>query len=548
MRLLKSLPLLLAASLFSVPSLAGERRGEIETDYPDNGVRIGNGWSRLQDSKASGQCIEFRVEEDKDQTSTSYVLRIHEKDQLSRNLNVSVRARAQGIAGKGAVSGRASIIRDLALTSENLNLSVRARVDNGVQFAVPTEALGEIVLKERFAELARTDLPRFLRTCGDSYVASIYSGGTVDAVLSFTASTREEKETIERHVKANIGNVSASASMTSFLRTYRESQRLSITMVAFGGSGQPLGVDEATLLSAVQTLPAAVAVPGAAKKFRIGLGSYDQLSNWPRESLSGPRSDRLDTLVSQYLRFQSVYEDMAEILRQPSLYAFSGDVSVDSVRALQDSVQAFLRDLRQEIELCVARVECPSDDGGDVEKDRLAAEISRAGVELQRSADTSVASFDPTTRTPVVDSVPRFSLSSTDYEVRERLPALRRGIAELTEREAIEVRLVEIQQELTRTPKCIKDIVLPPYARLVDEQFQLLDRRDVIDRVLPFRAGGSAYETWIYGVADQRCSDDAVSPLCLSQQNRSALRERMLSRFAEPTRLIGRLRARPSCP
>lgn len=564
MRRLTRVALLLVASLAGVPSHAVERTGEIQTDYPDDGVRIGTGWSRLHDGKTSGQCIEFKLDEDHGQSTASYVLRVHEKDQLSRNLSVSVRARAKGIAGNGSVSGRASLVRDLTLTSENLNLSVRARVDNGAQFAIPRDDVGEIVLKERFADLARTDLERFLKVCGDSYVSSIYSGGTIDGVLSFSASTREEKESIERHVKANIGNVSASASMTSFLRSYREAQRLSIFMVSFGGSGQPLGVDEATLLSAVHGLSAAVAAPGAAKKFRIGVRSYDQLSNWPREVLSSPQGDRLHTLVSQYLRFQTVYDDMAAILRQPALYVFTGEVSEASVRSLQDSVQEFLGKLRREIDVCVRDATCPEVDSssiGPISKEQEAAteELARVEQESAEALAQLVARFysdslDRERDATVAEVVPMLSIGSIDYEIRERLPPLRRDIAELAERDAIEVRLVQIENGLQNTPKCIlRDLKSggvrnPEYIRLVDERESLYDRRNAIDQMLPFRAGTAAYEAWVYGVADQRCSEDPVAPLCLSQEDRRAIRERMLGRFAEPVQLINRLRLPITCP
>ena len=324
-------------------------------DYPLDGVVLGNGWVAAKAVKTAGLCIEFQEVADLAEDRTLDLSRVLDKEQLNRELNVSVEFQIKALGAGG--SAKAKYARSLEVKNEALNLAIIARVQQGARFVSAKPSVGAVRLNSDALQLAKTNLREFVVRCGDAFVAAIQGGGELNALLSFSIASREERESVSASMAASGMTWSGSVKMSQTMKQYRESERLKILMHSSGGSGVPIPANETELLERLRNLPAdAKAAP---KPFSITLGRYDHLPNWPKATLPAVRFAEMEALVGQWQRFSSLYIDMFSVLQKPDDYIFRSALTLDSVRAMQDELRVqHLPRLQARIEECLNGQSC----------------------------------------------------------------------------------------------------------------------------------------------------------------------------------------------
>lgn len=348
-------PPVIAPSVPATPPPTGR-----EIDYPKEGVMLGTGWSSLDGIKTPGQCIEFVEQKIPAQETDLRFEKVVDKDQLNRELKVSMQAQARGILGMGG-SAKADFSKSLEIKDENLNLLMQANVNQGPRFVAPRPDRGTLRLTSEDEQLAARDPSAFRAKCGDSFVATIYEGAELNALLSFNTSSREERERLEGSLKISGAAMSLSGSTTQTLRTYQENQRLSIALHIAGGNGTPLPVNEDELEARVKVLPNDAST--APQPFKLNLLCYDTLPNWPKNLVQISETyANLEAYTTQYQRLNSVYESQAEVIQHPEAYAFSSaGLTLEAVKAEQDQLRTqLLPALRTTLENCLKGGDCPT--------------------------------------------------------------------------------------------------------------------------------------------------------------------------------------------
>lgn len=325
------------------------------TDYPTDGVRVGNGWSSRLAKKTTGDCIEFREKQDPAQQRYANIHRVVDKEQLNKTMDVSAEFQARQILGHSA-SLKAEYSNALEVSSESVHLSLIARVKQGATSAYVKPGKSAIVLKSDMVQLAKYNPAKFLAVCGDSYVSAIHSGGELDAFFTFTTSSREERETVSAMMTGSMMSFSGSLTANKTMKDYYSNSKLNILIHTAGGSGEPISVSEQELLQELKNLPAAVAK--AAENYSISLSRYDDLLNWPGGKTEADKFRQMEQLVTQYQHYLGVYSDIAKIIKAPSNYIIVGKISIENVKNVQDKVGKALSTLKGMMAKCSQQSYC----------------------------------------------------------------------------------------------------------------------------------------------------------------------------------------------
>ncbi len=354
---MKTCDLIAVGTLLISTTLHAQFVQQRTVDYPLEGVVLGNGWSSLSAAKTPGGCIEFAEVQDLSEDRTLDLKRIVDKEQLNRELSVSVEFQAKSIGGVGA-SAKASYSKSLEVKNEALNLVITAKVLQGARFVAPKQGISAVQLTAAAAQLAKTSLPQFVALCGDSFVAAVHAGGEMNAFLSFDIASRDERENVSASMSAGGLSYSGSATVNQTMRQYRETQKLRILMHSAGGSGVPIPVNETELLERLKNLP--TDAKSAPKPYRISVARYDQLPNWPTaSSLTATKFAEMALLVGQFQRYSSLYYDTYSVLQRPEAYVLVGGIDLESVRQLQDTLRlVVLPALSSRIVTCLAGADC----------------------------------------------------------------------------------------------------------------------------------------------------------------------------------------------
>jgi hypothetical protein len=337
--------------------------------------------------------------------------------------------------------------------------------------------------------LASNDMASFLAMCGDSFVGAIHAGGELNAFLSFDVASMDDRETISTSMTASGLTFSGSVSMNKTLRQYSESQKLRILVQSSGGTGVPIPVNEQELLASVRSLPADA--KSAPKPYRITLIRYDTLPNWPKAELPATSFTKMGHLVGQYHRYSSLYYNTQNILQSPSDYIFRGDLTIDSVRKLQDELRlTILPSLSSAITDCLAGKDCDTPATG----------------------------------------------AAMDYSVRAQLPVRINSFAEDTQLRQLDSDRVSTKAAYTAAPSRIR--IDLPFGTRVDlpnpEKYKLKQRLDGLDKAIeaaeaayPAALANAMYKQWIEFPSYSRCISNPVWDYCLPQNKLADYRKRI---------------------
>jgi hypothetical protein len=472
---------------------AAEFDQQREVDYPNDGVVLGNGWSTLTASKAPGSCIEFQEAQDLAEDRTLDLKRVVDKYQLNRDLNISAEFQAKAIIGVGG-SAKASYAKSLEMKQDSLSLVLAARVIQGAKFAVPKSNLQSVRLTPSAERLAKNNMSDFVRQCGDSYVSAIHSGGEMNAQLNFDAASMDEKEAITASMSVSALSFSGSASMNQTMRQYREQNKLRILMHAAGGTGVPIPVNETELLDRLRNLP--LDVKSAPKAYRISVTKYSILPNWPGGDIQGLKYSDMERLVAQYQRYNSLYFDTYSVLQRPDSYIFRGEITLDSVRALQDKLRTVV--------------------------------LPKLVGSIKSLINGEAFSFPA-------------EAADLDYELRKMMPVTKSSFAEDIQLAQIDARVASASAALAATPntKTVRilgnriDLPNPNKAlrakELKDAQVALSKARSAYASSL----ANAMYKQWIEMPSYYRCLDDSIGDYCLSQAQLAAYKVDIAARVGQ---------------
>jgi hypothetical protein len=262
------------------------------------------------------------------------------------------------------VAGKAKYAKDTQVQSSSLNVLAYAKVKNGVAYVAPADDEGQqsrIDLTPYYRDLARRDRVAFEQECGDGFVAALYSGAELTAMLSFTESSSERRTVIETAMSGSGWGFSAEGQANLTMAEAASAGRLRTTFYQTGGSGSPIPTTQAGFVGAIEQLPArAVEAP---YHYQIQVQNYQTLPGYP----GGPPEEHDEfrqVLATSYGRLLTLRGAVIEALEvaEKSGSEVSGYVDAHEdqspsafrgrMQALHDDLMARLRDLRAIADNC----------------------------------------------------------------------------------------------------------------------------------------------------------------------------------------------------
>ena len=323
------------------------------TEYPVEGVLLGQGWHNDQGEKAQAVCIEFQEQSDDGQEQTMNLEVVTDHSEMMQSMNVSAEVQVKAIAYE--VSGKASYAKNVEMKSDNMNFVAHARVKNGVIFAAPLD--GErskmIRLTPTFRNLASRNYPEFKRQCGEAFVSAIYSGAELNAVLSFAEKSSTEREEIEASMKGSGWGFEAEGSASKKMEEYSKSSELRISFHQTGGKGNPIPTDQQGFTDAIHRLPQLADEAGY--NYRIMIRSYNSLPNFPGKSNNSQSIFREQMAIS-YGRLLTIHDEITDILEDrrgdSGSWVHHTSMNDSLLMNIQDEIKSKLRELRDLARRC----------------------------------------------------------------------------------------------------------------------------------------------------------------------------------------------------
>ncbi|MES9975610.1 MAG: hypothetical protein ABW094_15240 [Candidatus Thiodiazotropha sp.] len=348
----------------------------VSVNYPETGVDVGWGWDSDEGLPQPNVCIEYSIEEDKGQTKYMTMTEVSDSRQLMQSMNISAAASVKTIAYKA--SGSAKFAKNTKINSFSSNFVLNVSVDNGVRYATPLlpgsrgeikdpetrktlPDAGSIRLTSEALRLAKKrDLTAFLNYCGDSYVAALYGGARLTAVITVKTSSKKESQEASASFSGSGWGVNVKASANGKKVGSIESKNVSMRFYQSGGRKDRIPASKEDLLTKLDTITTEASDYPA--YYRVTLMPYSALANWPERTITLDLSE-LDQLADYWAAYLKLYEDIEHILDQSDkfqalngeglLFPLSSDEdAIKQLESLQDLVLADLSRLRDDALQC----------------------------------------------------------------------------------------------------------------------------------------------------------------------------------------------------
>lgn len=322
-------------------------------DYPMEGVSLGQGWDSLRETKTPSECIIFSSEESGGQRARIETRRVVDRDSLRKAMEIStsIAAKAKFKIGGGGGSSKYDFVSSSEVSNHYLNLLVKGSVTNGVTFVSPTKTTnGFIELTQQASDLLggikrdEDKHNKFLRYCGDSFVAAIERGAELYALYQFSETKLKDQQRKSRHLSANADYMafsgSASTSTKKTLETVQQMQVSGLKYMHSAHRGLRLPYNEETINTALASLGSAPEAVDA-QPYRIVLVRYDSLPGWTRGTLrSGPATR--DALVALQLRLGDLESTVVDMQRNPKNYILSHGPDFEALGELPQVIRSNL--------------------------------------------------------------------------------------------------------------------------------------------------------------------------------------------------------------
>jgi len=352
---------------------AGSRRDvqPVTVNYPESGVDLGWGWDSEEGVPRPSVCVEFSIAEDSGQTKYMTISEVSDSHELMQSMNMSAAASVKTVAYKA--SGKASFAKNTKINSFSSNFVLNASVDNGVRYAAPLAEgsrgvvrnaddvqlvpdTGSIRLTKQALHLAQQrDLDKFLDTCGDSFVAAMYGGANLTAVLTVESTSRSEQVKTSASFTGSGWGAKVKVAASGDENGQGKNENLSMRFFQTGGRKDSIPASKEDFVAKLGDLSTQAAESPAI--YRVSLLPYTALANWPPRDIE-INTDEQDQLSRYWGAYVSIYEDIDYILdnagkfRQLCTDKKFYKVDASSLRLLQDEVHAVLLRLRDDALRC----------------------------------------------------------------------------------------------------------------------------------------------------------------------------------------------------
>lgn len=321
-------------------------------DYPQGGAALGQGWNTNQLTLTQSKCVDgSTVKTQPGQQTMVKLERVSSKFDFDTSMSVSVDSQVKALVGD--TTDKTSFSAGIRFNSAYLNISAVSTVDAGslalspqgdsdlnqvsserislLPIALDTQAWQSIPdgsdvenksirLGEKYAQMAKDDLQKFRRACGDGYVASIAQGGQMTALLTFTTTDASAQASYESSLSGAFAASSVGSKMKGKLDTAVASNSLKFNMLTIGGidtgldcNGTEDKPDTGCLWKALSKFP--TEVHKHPRFLSMTIMPYTELENWPGGVLDIKPLDPLAKLARYYQDFASIY-DTINWLRQ----------------------------------------------------------------------------------------------------------------------------------------------------------------------------------------------------------------------------------------
>lgn len=410
----------------------------VTVNYPESGVDIGWGWDTEAGVPRPTVCVEFSIAEDKGQTKYMTITEVSDSRELMQSMNISAAASVKTIAYQA--SGKANFATNTRINSFSSNFVLNASVDNGVRYAAPREAgarpvvrnaedqqvipdAGSIHLTGAALRLAQQrDLDAFLDTCGDSFVAALYGGANLTAVLTVAETSREQQQKIATEFTGSGWGAKVRAAASAEGEDNEMSSKLSMRFYQTGGRKDAIPATKADFVKKLDSLSTDAGEFPAT--YRVSLLPYTALANWPARDIE-LSTDEQEQLAHYWAAYAAIYSDIQYILDQPGDFqqltaaqAFAA-VDVKALQALQDEVHAGMRRLRDAALRCAEPDPGPEEVCSFDERAYLDPLAYRIRMPVPVAADSPVDAACACRRLPSTASGADAARVVADYYVRD---------------------------------------------------------------------------------------------------------------------------------
>ncbi len=346
-------------------------------EFPEsNPVDLGVGWNNRSSDKVSRVCIDFVTAERRyqDRRLTFEVITDHQS--LANALKVSVSAKFKAVSGGGG-SAAVDFARNTKLSSSSTNMAVLAEVFESPTYVAPTTgqqptqvptvassggkvdlttfyAGNAVSLKSDLRALAATNPAEFYRQCGDSFVAVIHRGARLVGNITFSETSREERESLEVSASGGAAMWSVQGSLSNSMEKFNSSNRLNVNFAQFGGSGGTFPLNREGLLKAIEQLPEAS--KSAPKPFSMIVQRYDSLPSWP-SAIGSTELNDLEVIANVAWQLDSLLMYVDETLYRPG-WLLKFDTRRQDVEKVYDEVLAERTQVMADATKCAVSGDC----------------------------------------------------------------------------------------------------------------------------------------------------------------------------------------------
>lgn len=354
--------------------------------YPSSGVAIGNGWSTESEQKTAGNCIIAKEAQVPSQIVSLHLGQAQDIGDIARELSVSATMQLK-VGLIGGADANATYALSKKFRQDQFTIMVHELVQYGARYITASDDFargqGRDLLQRRITahnanEASRIDnqivalgLPsirlrpeaaqllvdkkfdEFRKTCGDSFVATIWDAAEIYSTITNSVVTDEELEKYKKSLGLNVLGQSFSGNLEETLKILTTSKNSSLDFRATGGLGgnAPTNVDE--LLQKLKEFPEFAKNKGV--PLQIELVRYTSLPNWPL-NVDLPIAASPATLTfERLLRLRTLLDEALYIDANRDSYIFNWGISAtngsDFYKAI-DELRATIQLLQQRAAGC----------------------------------------------------------------------------------------------------------------------------------------------------------------------------------------------------
>lgn len=348
---------------------------------PDSGVELGMGWDSRRGEIVPNKCLDFASLRSTGQTIDMELSEVSDQSEMMEKMNVSASVSARSIFASG--SAKTKFAKSSKMTSDMTTLLLRTTVNNGVLTIAPPAAhaptrsafpavepvtlpagqvLGtEITRDYRRAQEERSGLigfrpeirsllgspDRFRESCGDYFVASIYSGAELFTTYGFRASSAENSKKVSAEIKADVGMVKAAASGGGQTSQTSISSALDMSFIQIGGGAGMIPMSKDDLNDKLKQL--AIEADLTPKFHTMEIRSYREIPG-ASELIYGSADAAFEVVSDYYWFLATLTEEIEYILDNPGAYYDRTGLPSEELNRLHDDIILTRRALAEVID------------------------------------------------------------------------------------------------------------------------------------------------------------------------------------------------------